>query len=47
VHPSFWLRTLCTFLSPFMSKKLWSKVVMVESLEEFYFFTLVREQARS
>ena len=47
MHPSFWLRTLCTFLSPFMSTKLWSKVVMVESLEEFYFFTLVREQARS
>ena len=47
VHPSFWLRTLCTFLNPFMSKKLWAKVVMVESIEEFYFFTLVREQVCS
>jgi len=38
VQPSFWTKALCTFLAPFISAKLWRKVVMLESHEEFGFF---------
>ena len=38
VHPTFWLKTLFFFLTPFVSKKFWVKLQQIDTLHDLYTF---------
>ena len=36
VHPSFWVKTVFWFLTPFVSKKFWAKMIYIDRIDELY-----------
>ena len=36
VHPSFWIKTALTFMTPFVSKKFWKKVEYIKYVRDLY-----------